>query len=158
MKSHLYYLNKALEQALIADEKEEVPIGAIIVKNNIILAKAYNQKESKKDPTAHAELLAIQKATKKQTPKDWRLDGCLLYTTLEPCPMCAGVILQARIKTVIYAARDKNWGADKSKVDCFKKNLFNHNTSTIYLPLQKSSDLLKNFFKKIRKKKKKKTN
>ena len=104
-----YYMNKALIEAKKALKKDEVPIGAIIVKDGEIIAKAYNLKESKHDTTKHAELIAIQKASKKL--EAWRLNGCEMYTTLEPCPMCAGAIINARIKKIYIGATDEKTGA-----------------------------------------------
>ena len=95
-----YYMNLALIQAKKAQKNKEVPVGAIIVKNNKIISKAYNKKEKKKNSIYHAEIIAISKACKKK--KNWRLNNCSIYSTLEPCPMCASAIEQSRIKQVIY--------------------------------------------------------
>lgn len=124
---------------------DEVPIGAVIVCNGKILAQAHNLKETMHCPTQHAELIAIQKAAKKI--KDWRLNECTLYTTLEPCPMCAGAILQARIKRVVYGAKDRRWGAAGTIIDLFKPKLFNHTTQIDYLPNKTGEKLLTDFFK-----------
>lgn len=96
------YMKIALEQAEIAYKNNDVPVGAIIVKNNQIIAKAYNKKEETKDVTDHAEIIAIKKACKQLN--DWRLNGCTMYVTLEPCQMCMGAIRQARIDKVVYGA------------------------------------------------------
>ena len=103
-----YYMNIALSLAKKAYRKNEVPVGAVIVKNNKIIAKAYNKKESKHNPIYHAELIAISKACKKL--KTWHLDDCILYVTLEPCMMCSGAIEQSRIKKVIYGTENYNCG------------------------------------------------
>ena len=100
------YMIEALKQAKIAFRKGDVPVGAIIVKDSKIIARAYNKREEKKDVTYHAEILAIQKACKHI--KDWRLSGCVMYITLEPCAMCMGAIKQSRIEKVIYGAVSKN--------------------------------------------------
>ena len=94
------FMREALKQAKRAYEKGEIPVGAVIVKDNKIIARAYNEKGKKKDTTRHAEIIAIQKASKKLNA--WRLSGCEMYVTLEPCSMCAGALIQARIKETIY--------------------------------------------------------
>ena len=99
----------ALEEAQLAMREEEVPIGAIIVERDRVIARAHNQREQLRDPTAHAEMIAITQAA--ESRRSWRLDDCTLYVTLEPCPMCAGAILQARIPTVVYGATDPKAGA-----------------------------------------------
>jgi tRNA(adenine34) deaminase len=147
-QDHSAYLNIALKEAKKALSKKEVPVGAIVVLDNKIISKAHNLKESKNDPTGHAEIQAIIKATKKLN--NWRLTNCYLYSTLEPCPMCAGAILQARIKHVIYGAKDLKWGAAGSIVNLFSKKLFNHYVETEYLPLNECEEILKSFFKQLR--------
>ena len=112
------YMKKAIEQAEKAYDKLEVPVGAVIVKDGKIIAKAFNQKETKYDTTKHAEILAIQKASKKL--KSWRLLDCEMYVTLEPCPMCAGAIIQSRIKKVYYGVADEKTGAVGSRLNLFK--------------------------------------
>lgn len=105
-KMNELYMKKAFEESLKALKKDEVPVGCIIVKNNKIIAKAYNKKEKKKNATNHAEILCINKACKKM--KDWRLDGCIMYVTLEPCMMCQGAINESRISKVFFCLkRDK---------------------------------------------------
>ena len=106
-----FYMNLAIKQAKKAFKYEEVPVGAIIVKNNKIISQAYNQREKKRDVTKHAEMIAISKACKKL--KNWRLNDCTLYVTMEPCMMCAGAINQARIKKIIYGIKNKNTGFSK---------------------------------------------
>jgi tRNA(adenine34) deaminase len=96
---HERYMKAALKQARIAYAKGDVPVGAIIVKENKIIARAYNKKEETKNPTDHAEIIAIRKACQKL--KDWRLNGCIMYVTLEPCPMCMGAIQQSRISKLV---------------------------------------------------------
>ena len=102
------YINIALKEAYKAKKNNEIPVGCVIVKNNIILAKAHNKVEKRKDATCHAEILAIKKATKKI--KNWRLNDCTLYTTLEPCMMCCGAIVQSRIRKVVYGTKNINSG------------------------------------------------
>lgn len=112
------YMKLALKQACIAAKKGEVPIGAIIVKNNKVIAKAYNLKEKKNISIYHAEILAIQKACKKL--KSWRLNGCTMYVTVEPCAMCCGAIKESRISKLIYGTKNKNTGFVASKSNFFE--------------------------------------
>jgi tRNA(adenine34) deaminase len=121
-------MKKALLLAKKAAEKDEVPVGALIVREGKIIARAYNKRETKKSPTAHAELLAIENAAKKLG--GWRLPGCTLYVTLEPCPMCAGAIINARIPTVVYGAPDPKAGALGSVYDLAQGKL-NHTPQVI---------------------------
>lgn len=113
----------ALKQAKKAYKKDEVPVGAVIVKDGKVISKAYNLREKTNLATGHAEILAIQKANKKL--KSWRLDSCTLYVTIEPCPMCAGAIVQSRIKKVVYGAQDIKSGAHQSVTNIFDLKL-NH--------------------------------
>jgi tRNA(adenine34) deaminase len=106
---HEHYMRLALEQAEMAFREDEVPIGAIIVHEGRVIASAHNQREQLHDPTAHAEMIAITQAA--ESLRSWRLEGCTLYVTLEPCPMCAGAILQARIPVLVYGAADPKAGA-----------------------------------------------
>ena len=148
-----YYMRKALMEANKALKKEEVPIGAIIVKDGEIIAKAYNIKESKHDTTKHAELIAIQKASKKL--ESWRLNGCEMYTTLEPCPMCAGAIINSRIKKVYIGTMDEKTGAAGSVLNMFNDYKFNHNVEYENNILKEEcSKILKDFFNELRKTKK----
>ena len=101
------YMQLAYQQACLARDMDEVPIGAIIVKDGEIIATGYNRKESQHDVTAHAEMIAIRKACQKL--KSWHLDGCILYSTLEPCIMCSGAIIQSRIEKVVFAAKGQRW-------------------------------------------------
>ncbi len=101
------YMKIAYDQALLARDNDEVPIGAIIVKDDQIIASAFNKKELQNDVTAHAEMLAIREAC--QTLQTWHLEDCTLYTTLEPCIMCTGAIIQSRMKRVVFGARGQRW-------------------------------------------------
>ena len=103
-----YYMKIAIKEAKKALNKREVPVGAIIVKNNKIISKSHNKKEKLNDLTKHAEMIAISKACKKI--KNWRLDDCTLYVTMEPCMMCSGAIEQSRIKKVVYGVKNENYG------------------------------------------------
>lgn len=109
MDIHEKFMSAAIDMAKKAAGKDEVPVGAVIVRNNKIIAKACNLRETKKNPLAHAELLAINKAAKRM--KGWRLLGCTLYVTLEPCSMCAGAIINARVEEVVFGAYDPKGGA-----------------------------------------------
>ena len=118
------FMKKALQEAKKAYNKLEVPVGCIIVKNGEIIAKAHNLKETKYDTTKHAEILAIQKASKKL--QSWRLIDCEMYVTLEPCPMCAGAIINSRIKKIYYGAKDEKTGAIGSVLNLLEDYKFNH--------------------------------
>ena len=149
-KAKEYYMKQALKEAEKAYEKLEVPVGAIIVKDGKIIARAYNQKESKTDTTKHAEILAIQKASKKL--KSWRLIDCEMYVTLEPCTMCAGAIIHSRIKKVYIGAMDEKTGAVGSVLNLFEDYKFNHKPEVEKGILKEDCEsLLKQFFKELRK-------
>ena len=147
------FMEIALDEAKIAALKDEVPVGAVIVKNGEVIASAHNLRETLNDPTAHAEILAIKKAS--SILKNWRLNECEMYVTLEPCPMCAGAIINSRIKDVYFGAMDPKAGACGSVVDLFSVEKFNHHPHVIRgLFQEKSSQMLKDFFREIRKKQK----
>ena len=139
----------ALEYAKLAYFYDEVPVGAILVKDDIILGVGFNMKEMSNQANKHAELVAIEDASKKSG--GWRLDGSTLYSSLEPCPMCAGALLQARVMRVVYAAKDIKWGA-VTKTNMLDGKRFNHHLVYDYLPCDLSVSLLKTFFKQKRKK------
>lgn len=143
------YMREALKEAKKAYNIEEVPVGAIIVKNNKIISRAYNLKETKKDATKHAEIIAIQKASKKLDM--WRLNDCEMYVTLEPCSMCAGAIIQSRITKIYIGTMDYKTGACGSVFNLFKDYKFNHEVGVEYGILKEEcEDILKNFFKELR--------
>ena len=123
-KDDLYFMKEALKEAKKALFLDEVPIGAVIVKDEVIISRGHNLKESKLDCTLHAEIVAIKKAAKKLN--SWRLNGCKLYVTIEPCLMCAGAIYQSRIDEVIFGAFDMKGGAFGSCIDINKINNLNH--------------------------------
>ncbi|MDK2934378.1 MAG: tRNA(adenine34) deaminase [Clostridiales bacterium] len=142
---------RALKEAQKAYRQGEVPIGAVIVKDDRIIARAHNLREKKHDATAHAEILAIQKACKKLG--GWRLTDCDLYVTLEPCPMCAGAIIQSRIRKLVIGTTDPKAGAGGSVVDLFNIKTFNHKVEVIQGVLQQEcAAILKQFFKELRQK------
>ncbi|MEC9476050.1 MAG: nucleoside deaminase [Planctomycetota bacterium] len=140
----------ALQEARSASEDGEVPVGAVIWHpERGVIARARNSKETLRDPTAHAEILALGQAA--QALDGWRLEGCTLYCTLEPCPMCAGAILQARIDRVVFGASDSRWGAVETKLGVFQPGLFNHDVSWVGGVLaEESADLLRSFFRECR--------
>ena len=139
----------ALKEAKKALRKKEVPIGAVIVRDNKIVAKAHNLREKSNLATGHAEIIAIQKANKKL--KSWRLDSCSLYVTIEPCPMCAGAIIQSRIKEVVYGATDIKSGSHTSVINLFELP-YNHQVKVERGILEEEcSQIISDFFKTIRK-------
>ncbi|MBR5191896.1 MAG: tRNA adenosine(34) deaminase TadA [Clostridia bacterium] len=145
------FMRLAIKEAQKAEKKDEVPIGAVIVKDGKVIARAYNKRESKQLATAHAEILAIDKASKKL--KSWRLDGAELYVTLEPCPMCAGAIVNARIKKVYFGATEEKSGSAQSKFNILTESGLNHVTEYEGGILsEECSNLIKNYFKNKRNK------
>jgi len=143
------FMNEAYKEAIKAYKKGEVPIGAVIVKEGKILARAQNERETKKDATLHAEISAIRKACKKLG--SWRLKDCDMYVTLEPCAMCAGALIQARIKTLYIATADPKAGAVGSVTDILSIKNFNHKIDVIYgIMEEECSTILKDFFRELR--------
>ncbi len=124
-----HYMKKALDQAVAAFEIDEVPVGAVIVRDGQIIAAAHNQRESLRDPTAHAEMIAITQAA--ESIGDWRLERCRLYVTLEPCTMCSGAIVQARIPVVVFGALDPKGGAAGSLFNLLDDERLNHRAQVI---------------------------
>ena len=144
------FMKEALKEAQKAYKKLEVPVGAIIVKDGKIVARAHNLKETKNDTTKHAEILAIEKASKKLS--NWRLIDCEMYVTLEPCPMCAGAIVNSRIKKVNIGAMDEKTGACGSKLNLLQD--FNFDTKVdmeIGILENECRELLQKFFVALRK-------
>ena len=126
---HDYFMQLALQEAEAAMAENEVPVGAVIVHEGRIIAAAHNQREQLRDPTAHAEMIAITQAAALR--RSWRLDGCTLYVTLEPCPMCAGAIVQARIPTVVYGATDPKAGAVQTLYHLLDDPRLNHRAEVV---------------------------
>lgn len=150
------WMKSALQQAKKAYAYDEVPIGCVIVKDDHIISRGYNKREMSNQSIAHAEILAIQKACKKLN--SWRLEGCTLYVTLEPCPMCAGAIVQSRIDRVVFGAYDHKGGCVGTCTNLFEIEAFNHHPEYVGGILESEcSDILKDFFrqKRINKKKQK---
>ena len=149
MKSADSYMREALEEAKVAYQENEVPIGAVLVCNGEIVARNHNRKEATNDATSHAELLCIQEASRKLG--SWHLGDCVLYTTVEPCAMCSGAIINARIPTVIYAAPGIKFGTHLSVVNILDSKKFNHNVNVTGGVLEEeSATLLKAFFQERR--------
>ena len=143
------FMKEAYKEALKAYDKNEVPIGCVIVKDGKILAKAHNLREKNNLATSHSEILCIEKACKKL--KSWRLDGCEMYVTLEPCLMCAGAITQARIKKVYIGAKDEKNGCVGSIANVFLDVNTTHKVDFEYDLKEECSNILSVFFKNLRK-------
>ncbi len=147
------FMKLALKEAKKAFDKEEIPVGVVIVKDDKVIAKAHNLKESKNMATSHAEILAIEKACKKLGA--WRLLDCEMYVTLEPCPMCAGALINSRIKKLYIGTNDPKTGACGSKLNLLKDFTFNHDIEIERDILKNEcSQILKDFFKMLREQKK----
>lgn len=147
------YMQIALKEAEKAEKKGEVPIGAVIVHEDKVIATGYNHRETTQTTLSHAELIAIEKANK--VLKSWRLEDCILYVTLEPCPMCAGAIVQSRIKRVVYGASDPKAGCAGTLMNLLQEDKFNHQVEvTSGVLKEECSALLSDFFRQLRKEKK----
>ncbi len=153
LPQHEWYMRLAIEEAKRAAALGEVPIGAVIVRDGEVVGRGYNLRETGKDPTLHAEMIAIREAS--QRLGGWRLIGCRLYVTLEPCPMCAGAIVQARIEQVVYGASDPKAGCAGTLMNLLDESRFNHQVPVVAGVLaDECGQLLKDFFRKLRKKEK----
>ena len=149
------YMRAAIVQAKKAYKREETPIGCVIVYEDKIIARGYNKRNWKKNTLAHAEILAINKASK--VLGDWRLEDCTMYVTLEPCPMCAGAIVQARIPKVVIGSMNGKAGCAGSVMNLLQTEGFNHQAEVVSGVLKEEcSQLMTGFFKELRLKKKKK--
>lgn len=143
-----FFMQEALSLAKISLKENEVPVGAVIVKDRKIVGRGRNRREQLKNALSHAEIEAINDACKNLS--SWRLDGCDIYVTLEPCPMCAGAIINARINKVIYGAKDKKMGAVSSVISTFDLD-FNHRPKVVAGVMEKEcSEILSDFFKSLR--------
>lgn len=143
-----YFMKEALSLAKLSLKENEVPVGAVVVKDGKIVGKGRNRREQLKNALSHAEIEAINDACKNLS--SWRLEGCDLYVTLEPCPMCAGAIINARINKVIYGAKDAKMGAVSSVISTFDLD-FNHRPKVVSSVLEKEcSEILSDFFKSLR--------
>ena len=153
MNVHEKYMKEALKLAKKAYALNEVPIGCVIVYNDKIIARGYNRRNTDKNPMAHAELIAIKKASR--ILNDWRLEGCTIYITLEPCQMCAGAIVQARITNAVIGSMNKKAGCAGSILNILEMKEFNHRVNvTRHVLDEECSTLLSSFFTKLRIKKK----
>lgn len=151
MKDILWFMELAYEEAYIAAQKSEVPVGAIVVSpDGKLISKAHNRKEMDNDPTGHAELIAIREACRIQN--NWRLSGCSLFVTLEPCPMCLSAIAQSRVSSLYFAAYDKKGGSISLGYSFQKDRRLNHEFKVVGgVEHFKNSQLLSKFFKERRK-------
>ena len=148
-KNDEYFMKEDIKEAKKEYQKNEVPVGAVVVKNNEIVARGHNIKETKKDTTKHAEIIAIQKASKKMNA--WRLEDCTMYVTLEPCTMCAGAIIQARLKRLIIGTMDKKTGACGSVLNLIDDYEFNHKVELKTGIMEtECRQIMKDFFKELR--------
>lgn len=155
MDTDVKYMKEAIRQAKKARALEEVPIGCVIVYEDKIIARGYNRRNTDKNTLAHAELSAIRKASKKMG--DWRLEGCTMYVTLEPCQMCAGALVQSRISRVVIGSMNPKAGCGGSVLNLLQMKEFNHQVDVDRGVLeQECSEMLSDFFRELREKKKKK--
>jgi tRNA(adenine34) deaminase len=146
---HEWYMAQALKEAEKAAKKGETPVGAVVVKDGRIIARGHNEKELKNDSTLHAEMTVIRKASSKLG--SWRLNDCDLYVTLEPCTMCAGAIIQARLGNLYIGTSDLKAGAAGSVIDVFRVEAFNHKVEVSWgLMAEECSGILKKFFQELR--------
>ncbi|KGX93646.1 adenosine deaminase [Pontibacillus halophilus JSM 076056 = DSM 19796] len=151
--SHHLYMKEAIVEAKKAEAIGEVPIGAVIVKDGVVIARGHNKRETSQQSASHAEMIAIERANERVG--SWRLEECTLYVTLEPCPMCAGAIVQSRIPTVVYGAYDSKAGCAGTLMNLLQEERFNHQCEVIPEILgEECGSLLTTFFKKLRDKKK----
>ncbi|MCL4509518.1 MAG: tRNA adenosine(34) deaminase TadA [Bacteroidetes bacterium] len=149
MSEHQRFMASALKEAEEAFKKNEVPVGAVIVRDGVVIARAHNQVEMLQDPTAHAEIIAIGAAANHLG--SWRLKGCTLYVTLEPCPMCAGAIVLSRLDRVVFGAYDPKMGACSTLYNVVQDERLNHRVEVIAGVLDEDSKiLLREFFEKKR--------
>ena len=155
MEPEIKYMKAALREARKAEKLEEVPIGCVIVQNDKIIARGYNRRNTDKNTLSHAELTAIKKASKKTG--DWRLEDCVMYVTLEPCQMCAGAIVQSRMKKVVIGTMHPKAGCAGSVMNLLQVAAFNHQVEIERGVLEEEcSDMLSEFFRRLREKKQQK--
>jgi len=149
LQEHVAYMRAAMEEARLAEAKLEVPIGAVVVWQDQIIGRGHNLRETTRDPLAHADLIAIKQASEHLGA--WRLLDCRLYVTLEPCPMCAGAIVQARVPQVIYGTTDPKAGCAGTLMNLLQEDRFNHRVDVVSGVLQEEcSAMLTQFFRKLR--------
>jgi tRNA(adenine34) deaminase len=146
---HEQFMREAFAEAALAFQKGDVPVGAVAVRDGQIIGRGHNRKEDLKDPTAHAEMLALQEAAR--TLGGWRLIGVTLYCTMEPCPMCAGAMVQARLPCLVYAVDDPKAGAAGSVVDLLRNERLNHRVEVIAgILAEEAEELTQRFFQELR--------
>ena len=149
IKDDYYFMGRALMQAKTAFRHGEVPVGAVVVKDGKVISRGYNRRESDRDPTANAELIAMRRAAKKLN--SWRLTGCTLYVTLEPCPMCSGVIINSRIDRVVFGAYDAKAGCCTTLYHLCSDERFNHRAEILGgVNEDECGEILSRFFKEKR--------
>jgi tRNA(adenine34) deaminase len=147
---HERFMRVALEEAAVAQSKGEVPIGAVMIRDGLIIARGHNLRESLNDPTAHAEVLVIREAG--QVLNDWRMVGCTLYVTIEPCPMCAGALVQSRMAHIVFGATDPKAWADRSLREIVQNPGLNHRMAvTEGILAAECGQIIKEFFRAKRK-------
>ncbi len=145
----IHFMQMAMDQAAVAEENGDVPIGAVIVYENCVIAKAYNQREQLSDPTAHAEIIALTQAA--AYIGSWRLHGCTIYVTLEPCTMCAGALVHARVKRLVFGALEKRAGAVVSSAQVLDNANLNHRVQVVAGVLEEECGaLVKSYFQQKR--------
>ncbi|MGM9986913.1 MAG: tRNA adenosine(34) deaminase TadA [Bacillaceae bacterium] len=155
MEQDIHFMKMAIEEAKKAEAIGEVPIGAVLVKDNEIISTGYNLRECEQRSIAHAEILTIDKGC--EQVGSWRLEDCTLYVTLEPCPMCAGAIVLSRIKRVVYGAKDPKGGCAGTLMNLLEEPRFNHQVEVVSGVLEEECGmLLSNFFRALRERKKRK--
>jgi tRNA(adenine34) deaminase len=148
-KEDKHFMKLAIQQAQIAEENADVPIGALVVHKGNIIGRAYNQREQLQDPTAHAEIIALTQAA--AALENWHLNGCTIYVTLEPCPMCAGALVLARMDRLVYGCDDPKAGACKSLYNIVQDKRLNHRLQvTSGVLAAECTSLLRNFFRRRR--------
>ena len=153
LKDDHYWMGRALRQAALAGKRGEVPIGAVVVRNGLVISSGYNLREAAHDPTAHAELIAIRKAARRCGA--WRLTGCAVYVTLEPCLMCMGAMILARIDRLVYGCRDPKGGAAGTLYDVSSDSRLNHRFPVVAgVREDECSRMLSEFFSALRGRKK----
>lgn len=152
LEEHLFFMEAAMKEAEKAAALGEVPIGAVVVCNGEIVGRGHNLRETENDPTAHAEICALRAAG--QALGSWRLEHCVLYVTMEPCPMCCGALINSRIDTVVFGASEPKFGSAGSQLNLLQFPGFNHNVHIVGPIAQEScSQLMKEFFARLRCKK-----
>jgi len=150
-EKQLFFMEEAIKEAEKAALIGEVPIGAVVVQNDQIVGRGHNLREQDHDPTAHAEICALRQAG--QALGSWRLAGCTLYVTMEPCPMCCGALINSRIDTVVYGAKEPKFGSAGSQLNLLQFPGFNHNVHIVGpIAQERCSQLMKDFFASLRRK------